>query len=162
MVQDVEDFHAEFDGSLFAQQRSCCVLDERKIPIHQIWPTQNSARSISQSPADKRRMIRAWHHRLQAEHVGIEPLVWISRDDRVWIIRNEVRGGNVSASFSIRQCRPLRYGLSVDVDAVYPNAEVAGIRPVGSQNRRKRKPRLESDDVAGPPDVGKLREQAVR
>jgi hypothetical protein len=39
MVQDVEDLRAELNGSLFAQQRSCCVFDERKIPIPQIWPT---------------------------------------------------------------------------------------------------------------------------
>jgi hypothetical protein len=47
-----------------------------------------------------------------------------SSDDRVGIIRNEVRGGNVSAAFSIRQYRPLCYGLSVDVDEVYPDAEL--------------------------------------
>ena len=84
------------------------------------------------------------------EHVGIEPLVWISSDDRVGIVRNEVRGGNVSAAFSIRQWRPLRYGLRVDVHAVCPGAQVAGIRPVVSQNRRERQPGLEEDDVADP------------
>jgi hypothetical protein len=36
------------------------------------------------------------------------------------------------------------------------------IRPVGSQKRRKREPGLESDDIARPAAVDKLREQAVR
>ena len=46
--------------------------------------------------------------------------------------------------------------LGVDVDAVYPDGEVAGIRPVGSQNRCKREPGLEGKDVARPPSVYEL------
>src|SRR5271154_6511292 len=98
MVQDVEEFRAEFNESLFSQWRNCRIFDERKIPIRQIWTAQNPACSIPQSPARQRRVIRAWHHRLHVEHVGIEPLVWLSRDYRLGIVRNEVRGGRVRAA----------------------------------------------------------------
>src|ERR1700751_1778531 len=77
MVQNIEDLGAELNGSLFAQPSNCCVLDDRKIPFRQVWPAQNSARRIPQGPASKRRVIGAWHHRLHAENVGIDPLICI-------------------------------------------------------------------------------------
>src|SRR6201999_983608 len=57
------------------------------------------------SPHVKGPGIGAWRHRVHMEHIGIEPLAWISSDNRVGIVRNEVHGGKSSAAFSIRQCR---------------------------------------------------------